>query len=226
MKVMLLGATGLTGRQVLRGLLAAPEITAVVTPVRTPPALTHPKLESPLVDFEQLSRRPELFRVDAVICCLGTTIRKAGSQAAFRRVDHDYPLLAAQLARAAGARHFLLLSALGARADAPFFYSRVKGELENALKALGFDGLFIYQPGLLLGERDEFRLGEAVAGRLMPMLNPALAGLLSPYKAIGVETVARAMVQDTRQLARDLQHRPGVLIRRHDEMAALAGRTG
>ena len=225
MKVMLLGATGLTGGLVLQGLLEAAEVTAVVAPVRSSLALTHPKLNAPTVDFEALLRQPEGFAVDAVICCLGTTIRKAGSQAAFRRVDHDYPLAAAHLARNAGARHFLLMSALGARGDSRWFYSRVKGQLEDELKALHFDGLFIYQPGLLLGERNEFRLGEAVAGRLMPMLNTALAGPLSPYKAIRAETVARAIVQDTRQLARNQQHRPGVVIRRHDEMVALASRT-
>jgi uncharacterized protein YbjT (DUF2867 family) len=225
MKVMLLGATGLTGGLVLRGLLEAAEVTAVVAPVRSSLALTHPKLSAPTVDFEALSRQPEWFAVDAVICCLGTTIRKAGSQAAFRRVDLDYPLAAAKLARAAGARHFLLMSAMGARSDSRFFYNRVKAQLEDALRSLGFDSLIIYQPGLLLGERDEFRLGEAMAGRLLPILNTALAGPLSPYKAIHAQTVARAILQDTRQLTRNQQPRPVVVIRRHDDMVALASRT-
>ena len=222
MKVMLLGATGLTGREVLRGLLDAPEINKVVAPVRSPLPVKHPKLLAPVVDFEHLSRQPQLFQVDTVICCLGTTISKAGSREAFRRVDHDYPLQAARLARSAGARLFLLMSAMGAAPASPVFYSRVKGELEEALKALQFDGLFIFQPGLLLGQREERRPAEALAGRLMPLLNWALAGRLRRYRGIEAATVARAMVRQARRLAVDPARAPGVQVFRHDEMHALA----
>jgi uncharacterized protein YbjT (DUF2867 family) len=221
-KVMLLGASGVTGREVLRGLLDAPEVTSVVAPVRSTLALTHARLLAPVVNFEQLASQRELFEVDAVVSCLGTTIRKAGSQDAFRRVDHDYPLQVAQLARAGGARHFLLMSALGARADAPVFYSRVKGQLEDALKALHFESLVIFQPGLLLGQRDEFRLGESLAGRVMPMLNAVLVGPFTRYRGIEVTTVARAIVRQVRQLAGPTAAATGLRVLHHDDMQALA----
>lgn len=222
MKVMLLGASGVTGREVLRGLLDAPEITSVVAPVRSPLAVSHAKLQAPVVNFDQLPGQPGLYRVDAVICCLGTTIRKAGSREAFHRVDHDYPLQAAKLARAAGARHFLLMSAAGARADSPVFYSQVKGQLEQDLKALDFDSLVIFQPGLLLGKREEFRLGEVLAGHLMPLLNATLVGKLSRYRAIEVCAVARAIVRQARQLASQPATTLGWRVLHHDDMQALA----
>lgn len=222
MKVMLLGASGVTGREVLRGLLEAPEVSSIVAPVRSPLSMTHPRLQAPVVDFEQLVNRPELFQVDAVVCCLGTTIKKAGSQDAFHRVDHDYPLQAARLAQAAGARHFLLMSALGARADAPVFYSRVKGQLEDALKTMHFGSLVICQPGLLLGHREEFRLGESLAGGLMPLVNAVLVGRFSRYRGIEVSTVARAIVNQVRQLARSPAAAIGLRVLHHDDMQDLA----
>ncbi|MCH8498208.1 MAG: NAD(P)H-binding protein [Marinobacter sp.] len=222
MNVMLLGATGLTGQKVLRGLLDAPEVSRVVAPVRSPLAITHPKLDAPVVNFDELAQHATLFQVDTVVCCLGTTIKTAGSREAFRRVDHHYPLQAAKLAKEAGARYFLLMSAVGAKADTLVFYSQVKGQLEEALKALHFDGLFIYQPGLLLAKREEFRSGEVLAGAFMPLINKALVGKLSRYRGIGVTTVANAMVREVRNLTTGTAGTPGVQVRQYDEMQALA----
>src|SRR5215217_800251 len=154
--LMLVGATGLVGGSVLRQALGDTRVTRIVAPARRqlPP---HPKLENPLVDFERLPGDAPWWSVDGVICTLGTTIRKAGSQDAFRRVDHDYPLAVAQLARQHGARAFALNSATGADLRSRFFYNRVKGEVEEALRGVGFPSLTILRPALIGGNRDEVR---------------------------------------------------------------------
>jgi uncharacterized protein YbjT (DUF2867 family) len=192
-RVLLAGATGLVGRELLALLLGDPGVQDVTALVRRPlpprprDAGTVPLREA-IVDFAALERDPSLFAVDQVFCALGTTIRQAGSQAAFRRVDYEYPIRLATLARAAGARHFLLVSALGADARSRVFYNRVKGELEDAVRALAFPALTIARPSLLEGARDEFRLGEVVAARLSFVL-PAR------WKPVHVRQVARALTE-------------------------------
>jgi uncharacterized protein YbjT (DUF2867 family) len=142
-----------------------------------------------VVDFSRLADDRDALASDVVICALGTTIKKAGSKERFREVDHDYPLAAARLALDAGARHFLLVSAIGASADSRVFYNRVKGELEDDLLALGFPLTTIVRPSLLLGDRSEFRLGEAVAGKLA-FLVPGR------YRPVQARAVARALVAE------------------------------
>ena len=173
MKLLLVGATGLVGREVLRLALADARVTAVVAPVRAslPP---HPKLSAPLVDFDHLPADAPWWQMDAVICTLGTTMKAAGTRQAFRRVDHDYPLAVARLALAAGARAYALNSAAGANAGSRFFYNRVKGELERDLAQLGFASLTYVRPGLIGGERDVARAGEGAALRLLRVLGPVL----------------------------------------------------
>lgn len=175
--VLLAGASGLVGRELLRLCLADPEVQQVkallrrdvpldaLLPTRQPgdEPLTDAqrrKFQPCVVDFDRLDRHPEHFAVDAVFCALGTTIRQAGSQAAFRKVDFDAPLQIAQLAHAQGASRFMLVSALGASANSRVFYNRVKGELEEAIEAIGFARFVVAQPSLLQGDRTEFRLGE------------------------------------------------------------------
>ncbi len=143
MKVMLLGATGLTGGQVLQGLLAREEVDQVVALVRHRLPTLHDKLAQHEVDFDNLDAHASLFDVDAIVCCLGTTIKKAGSQAQFRKVDLGYPLKAAELGRAHDVRAFILMSAIGASSSSTIFYNRVKGELEDALEDLGYPYLSI-----------------------------------------------------------------------------------
>lgn len=193
------GATGLVGRECVRLLLADPAVGRVRALVRRPVPMAElagadapagrvaVKLAAEVVDFEHLDRHAAQCRADWVFCALGTTLRQAGSQAAFRRVDFDYPLKLAQLARQQGARHFLLVSALGADPASSVFYSRVKGELEEAVKALGFERLTLARPSLLAGDRAEFRLGESVARRLAFLTPPR-------YKPVHVRQVARALV--------------------------------
>ncbi len=173
MKLLLVGATGLVGREVLRLALADARVSQVVAPVRKPlPA--HPKLDAPLVDFDRLPADAPWWQADALICTLGTTMKVAGTRQAFRRVDHDYPLAAGRLALAAGTRTYALNSAAGANAASRFFYNRVKGELERDLEALGFASLTHVRPGLIGGERDEARAGEGAALRLLGVLGPLL----------------------------------------------------
>lgn len=173
MQLILIGATGLVGREVLRLALADARVTGVVAPVRRSlPA--HAKLLAPIVDFDRLPAQATWWRADAVICTLGTTMKVAGTRQVFRRVDHDYPLAAARLALAAGTRTYALNSAAGANAASRIFYNRVKGELERDLEQLGFASLTHVRPGLIGGERDVARAGEGAALRVLRVLGPVL----------------------------------------------------
>ena len=183
-KLLLVGATGLVGRYVMALALSDPRISLVVAPTRRP-LLAHPKLLAPLVDFERLSADAAWLNTDAVVCTLGTTMKAAGSKEAFERVDHDYPLDVARLARAHGAQTYVLNSAIGANVDSPFFYNRVKGQLEQDLNDVGFSSLTHVRPGVIGGSREEVRLGEralvlllGIAAPLLPQrwrLNPPLS---------------------------------------------------
>ncbi|QGW65238.1 NAD(P)H-binding protein [Lysobacter soli] len=190
MKLMIAGSTGLVGRHALQLALAHPGIAQVVAPVRRP-AEPHPKLLAPVVDFDALPPDAPWWNVDAVVCALGTTIKVAGSQDAFRRVDHDYPLAVARLAHAHGASTFVLNSAMGADAGSPIFYSRVKGEVERDLAAPGFASLTFVRPGLIGGERDEFRAGERVATVVLRALHPLLP---RRWRINPAERIAQTMI--------------------------------
>lgn len=173
MNLLLVGATGLVGRHVLALALADARVATVVAPARKAlPA--HPKLQAPLVDFDQLPPDAPWWRAGAVICTLGTTMKAAGTRQVFRRVDHDYPLAVARLALAAGTPAYVLNSAAGASAGSRIFYNRVKGELERDLEQLGFMSLTCVRPGLIGGERDEARAGEGAALRILRVLGPVL----------------------------------------------------
>lgn len=202
MKIMIVGATGLVGGHVLDLALAADAVEQVVAPARRalPP---HPKLVAPQVDFDALPADAEWWQVDAVICALGTTIRTAGSKAAFTRVDHDYPLQVAHLARNGGARTFVLNSALGADAQSRVFYNRTKGELERDLKTVGFESLTFVRPGLIGGERAEFRLGERALGAVLTAVGPILP---KGWRINPAQNIAKAMLDAA------LAARPGVQV--------------
>lgn len=173
MKLLLVGATGLVGSHVLHLALEDQRIGEIVAPVRR--ALPeHPKLVAPLVDFELLPENTSWWRADAVICTLGTTMKTAGSRSAFRRVDHDYPLSIAHLARRHGTPTYVLNSAMGANERSLFFYPRVKGELERDLARIGFSSLTFVRPGLIGGHRDEVRSSEQAAVRIVTLFGPVL----------------------------------------------------
>ena len=195
--VLLLGATGLVGRHLLSLLLEDTSIQRVTSLGRRPLDSTRDriasdaKLDHRVVDFDSLAAHGDLFAVDQVFCALGTTIRKAGSRERFRVVDYDYPFAAASLGRKQGATHFLLVSAAGANARSLNFYARVKGELDDAVAALGYRSVTIARPSLLVGERQETRRGEELGSKL---------GFLFPakWKPIRAESVARALVDAAR----------------------------
>ncbi|MBL8256327.1 uncharacterized protein YbjT (DUF2867 family) [Pseudoxanthomonas japonensis] len=190
-RLLLAGATGLVGEATLQRALASPRVRQVVAPTRRPLA-PHPKLLNPVVDFDALPADAVWWRADAVACALGTTIRDAGSQDAFRRVDHDYPLAIAHHAHAHGATTFALVSAMGADARSRIFYSRTKGEVEDALTGIGFASLSLLRPGLLGGERKQHRRGEGLALRVMAVLDTVLP---ARYRVVPAERVADALLQ-------------------------------
>ena len=185
---LLLGATGLVGSYVLRRLLQTPAYARVTVWARRDIGASHPRLSVEIVDFERLAER----RVEAqdVYCCLGTTLKQAGSQAAFRRVDHDYPVALARAAARDGARRLLVVSALGANPDATLFYNRVKGEMEAAVRRAGVAKTCFFRPSLLSGPRKEERLGERIGLVAGAVLGP----LLGKYRPIHAELVAEAML--------------------------------
>ena len=190
--VLLLGATGLVGREVLLLLLADATVQRVIVVARRTTGLSHPKLHEYVFPLAEMEQHPEAFAVDQVVCALGTTIRQAGSQERFRVVDHDLPLRAARLALAHGARHYLLVSSAGANPKSRIFYSRVKGELERDLLALGYRSVTIARPSILAGVRGEQRRGEQFALRLGWLLPASL-------KPIDARAVARALVNAARE---------------------------
>lgn len=190
--VLHVGATGLVGRLVLARLLSDPRVARVVAPTRRPLGIEHPRLHAPLVDFDALPEAAPWWRVDAVVCTLGTTMARAGSREAFRRVDVTYPLAVARLAHAQGARALALNSAMGADPRSRVFYSRVKGELEQALAQVGFHSLAFVRPGLIDGERAEHRRGEAMALAVSRALRPLLPRRWRPSRA---PRIADALVE-------------------------------
>ncbi len=191
---LIAGATGAVGRHLLSKLLADDDYGTVHVLSRRPIAATEAKLNVHEVNFDTLDQHAALFDVDDVFCCLGTTIKQAGSREAFRRVDHDYVVSMAQLASEAGASRFLMISAVGADARSMIFYSRVKGDTEKDVINCGPDTIHIVQPSLLMGERAEHRPGEAFSQKLMPLFNPLLAGPLSKYRAVETKDVADMLI--------------------------------
>lgn len=191
---LIAGVTGLVGGFLLDRLLADDLYHSVRALVRRPFERQHPKLETVVADFDRLEEGTAALGVDDVFCCLGTTIKKAGSRAAFRKVDHDYVTTLARLTRATGARRFLLISSIGADPGASNFYLRVKGAAEEAVAACGFPELHVFRPSLLTGPRQERRPGERAAIFASRFLSPLLVGGLRQYRPIDVRILAAAMV--------------------------------
>lgn len=191
---LVVGATGLIGKNCLYRLFEAKEYTRIIALVRRPLAVKHHQLEQVMVDFDNLDAYQEQMVADDVFCCLGTTINVAGSKENFRKVDYEYPLKVAEICRRKGAQQFLLVSAMGADPKSSIFYNRVKGELEQAIDTLHYPGFHLFRPSLLLGYRKELRVGELMAKGVMKAIGFLFIGPLAKYKAIEGETVARAMI--------------------------------
>ncbi|WP_149096010.1 oxidoreductase [Paenibacillus terrae] len=195
-KAVVVGATGLVGGYVVRELLVQKEYSRVMVVGRRALEIKHPKLEQALIDWEHPQEAASAFEgVDDVFCCLGTTMKKAGSKEQFRQVDLDYPVLTARLGKEAGAVQMLTISSMGADPESRVFYNRTKGEAEEALADIGLPALHLFRPSLILGTRPERRFGEAAAAVVMKALDGVMTGKLASYRAIPASVIARAMVR-------------------------------
>lgn len=198
---IVIGATGVVGREVVKELIACEAITRVITLTRRPAPGDSDKVENHVVDFARLEDWVDLFQADLLFSCLGTTRKQAGSLAAQRRVDVDHQLSAARLAAARGVTHYLLVSSSGADQTSRNAYLGMKGELEVAIKALPFARISVFQPSLLVGERSDFRLGETLGRYLLPLAT-RLPGLRRYRPIRGAQVAARMVeVSQTQQQA-------------------------
>jgi uncharacterized protein YbjT (DUF2867 family) len=212
------GASGLVGGHVLQRLLEDPGYDRVTVLARRELPLAHAKLTQHLVDFEHLAQLADVPRVHDVFCCLGTTIKRAGSADAFRKVDLTYVVELGRVATRHRASQFLVVTAVGADPKSRVFYSRVKGETEAAVRRLPFDGVHIFRPSLLLGARAERRRGEWLAALLSPLVAWALVGPLARYRPIRATALACVMVRVAREAT------GGVHVYESDAIQRLAAR--
>ncbi|RNI31527.1 oxidoreductase [Rufibacter latericius] len=196
---LIAGASGLVGSHCLQLLLQSPRYNKVISVGRKKLPIEHPKLQQIIVDFDNLEKHRHSLIADDVYCCLGTTIKKAGSKENFRKVDFTYVLNLARSTSSHFATQFLVVSALGADAHSRIFYNQVKGEMEEAVKKLPFTAVHIFQPSLLLGERQEVRFGERAAAAVMKRAGFLFSGPLRKYKGIDAKTVAKAMLEAAKQ---------------------------
>ena len=187
------GATGLVGRHVVQQLGAAGDRALALT--RRPMGGLPASVEALEVDYEKMVDGAPLPEAQHAYICLGTTIKRAGSQDAFRRVDRDYVIAAAQLAYEAGVRRIAVVSAVGATTETNNFYMNIKGQVEEAIVEFSFEHISFVQPGLIMGDRiNDYRLGERIAEFLTPLFNPLMRGKATQYKSIHASKIAAAMI--------------------------------
>ncbi|WDF67157.1 NAD(P)H-binding protein [Sphingobacterium oryzagri] len=194
MRALVIGATGATGKEVVKQLLVDDRFTEVVAFVRRKSFSPHPKLSEIQVDFEKLEAYAAHIYGDVAFSCLGTTLKDAGSKEAQWRVDHDYQLLFAQLCQEHEVRHFILLSAIGVDPNSAIFYNKMKGTLEMEVKALHFNQLSIVQPSLILRPGSN-RMGEVIAGKVLGFFNSI--GLFKRYAGTSTEKLAEVLIAET-----------------------------
>ena len=190
---LIIGGTGLIGSKLLKLLLESSDYEKVIAFSKREMQLKHPKLVVEIIDFDKPESYANLVQGDDFFCTIGTTIKKAGSKEAFRKVDYQYPKQFATIALENGIKQFLLISSLGADEKSGNFYLKTKGEIQSFLKNSSFESVSIVQPSLLLGDRKEFRFGEQVGAVVMKIFSFLLIGSLKKYKAIHGDTVAKAL---------------------------------
>ncbi|WP_224999351.1 oxidoreductase [Cesiribacter sp. SM1] len=213
---LIAGATGLVGWQLLNLLLSDPYYDRVYVLTRRKLTLEHPKLEQLVIDFDTLADRNLIPEVQDVYCCLGTTMKKAGSKEAFRKVDFTYPYELAKLAANNGAHQFLLVTAMGANKSSLFFYNRVKGDVEEAIcKISQYRTIHVFRPSLLLGRRQDDRKGEAFAQKITRIIRPLMVGPFRKYRPIQGHVVAEGM------LAAAKSDQRGIMIHASEEIKKL-----
>jgi len=188
------GSTGLVGKQLVEILESSREYEAVVALVRKGSNFIHDRVFTVEVDFDHLEKYASDLKAEDVFCCLGTTMKKAGSKENFYKVDYEYPLKLARIAEQNNSDKFNIISATGADSTSAFYYSRVKGDIEKAISELNIPTINIFRPSLLIGNRDEKRKGEEIGAVVAKILNPVLIGRFRKYRAIEALMVARAML--------------------------------
>lgn len=195
---LLFGATGFIGSHLLHDLLNSPDYSRVIAVVRKPLAVNHPKLTVLIGDLTSLpALKPQLV-VDEVFIALGTTRKHTPDLAAYYKIDHDYPVAAAEIAKENGARSVFLVTAVGANAASSVFYVRTKGEVEQDILALDFEHTHIFRPSMILGERDEDRPRERLIIAVWNVINPLLVGPASPYRGLTGNDIAHAIARAAR----------------------------
>lgn len=214
--IALIGATGLVGNLLLEKLAQNPEVRHIKAVTRKPLEHNMPKTENIVIDFNRMPEYASELKADIYICCLGTTIKVAGSQEAFKRVDYDYVIQFARIAEQNHATKFQVISAMGADAKSSVFYNRTKGEMEEKLKSFKIPQIEIFQPSLILGERKEKRAAEDIAQSLAPVMNFILKGPLEKYRPIKASDIATAMMKTSTRTA------PGSMTYKSNQIQALA----
>ncbi len=195
MKALVLGGTGLVGKDVVNLLLEDGRYEKVTSLARRKLSLEHKKLDQIKIDFSRLDQWANHFCAEHLFCCLGTTIKKAKSKEMFKEVDYEYVLRAAKLLKENGGKHFILVSAMGANSKSSVFYNKVKGSVEEDILKFSLPQVTIVRPSLLLGNREEDRFGEKVWEFFMKPLDFLLRGSLRQYAAIKSIEVARKMIE-------------------------------
>ncbi|MEO6134352.1 MAG: NAD(P)H-binding protein [Ginsengibacter sp.] len=216
-KALVLGATGLIGSQVVEELLKDDSFSIVKVLSRRPLTIIHPKLLQEVVDFGNIDEYTEKFgEGDIIFCCIGTTQKNVkGDRLAYKKVDYDIPVNAAEIGISKNFKKFMIVSSVGADANSSNFYLQLKGKTENALKKFPFESIGIFQPSILLGNRAEVRSGEKVMQKLMKVFSKLLIGSFKKYRAVDSRDVAKAMVLESKQ------NNPGVHYLGYAEMMNL-----
>lgn len=189
---IIFGVTGLTGKALLHNLVEDARYSKIYIVTRRPCGFIHPKVEEILFNYKDFNEMPSL-QINHVFSCLGTTIKKAGSQKAQQIIDRDYPIEIAKYATKIGAEKMVCVSSIGADAKSSNFYLKTKGEMEEGVK-LNFKNAVFVRPSFLLGKREEMRLGERIGIAIFGLINPLLSGGLSKYKGIQVSQLSKAMI--------------------------------
>lgn len=214
--VAIAGSTGLVGGELLRLLSTVPEISEIYALSRTALDNLPPRIKNVVVNFNQLEEFLPSFSAEIFICCLGTTLKTAGSPDAFRKVDYGYVLDFARCAQKSRARKFLMLSAVGADPSSPFLYSQTKGRIEQDVTKLGIPEIQIFRPSLLLGERSQPRFLEGIGQRLSFLSQYVLFGPFRKYRSIRASDVAKALVWAATHST------PGLSVHESDEIERMA----
>lgn len=215
-KAIIVGASGLIGSTLLDILLQQPDYDEVLIFVRSVLPLTHPKLRQLVVNFDELDRYSDEVNGHAIFCCLGTTRKKTPDMAVYRKIDHDYPVQMAKLGKANGVEQYHLISAIGANAKSSNFYLKMKGEVEEDVKAVGLESTFIYEPSFIEGERKEYRPSEKIIKSIMKVANLLMLGSWRKYRSIHAHTIAMAMYKQS------IKKQPGVFTYTFDQITKLA----